>query len=80
MLTLLDKHCIIHDHTLAYSPESISIAEWYNHTSITTTHTILTGFTLASRGKGDGTAVYLRNRLPSQFIGKSMPDKSLYNK
>jgi len=80
MLTLLDKQGIVHDLSPAYSHQSNSLAERYNRTIITAARSLLTSLPLALWAEAIATAVYLRNRLPNQFIGKSRPYESLYNK
>jgi len=80
MLTLLDKQGIVHDLTPAYSHESNGVAERYHQTIITAARSLLTGLPMTLWAEAIATAVYLRNRIPNQSIGKTTPYESLYNK
>ena len=80
MLKLFQKYGVIHDVTPPYSHESNGVAEQYNQTIITSTHSMLTGLTSRLWVEAIATAVYLRNRLPNRSIGNSTPYESLYNK
>ena len=78
MLTLFQKHGILHDRSPPYSHESNGVAERYNRTIVTSLRSMLNSLTLKLWAEAVATAVYLRNRLPNRSIGNSTPYESLY--
>jgi len=78
MVTLFQKHGILHDSSPPYLYESNGVAERLNRPIVTLLRSMLNNITLKLWAEAVATTVYLRNRLPNRSIGNSTHYESLY--